>query len=124
MTELTHEHRVLIRGIYEDMWNKADPAAARRIFAQPDGVERFVGEFLAAFPDLKHTVEAIIVQQDQAAARFSARGTHQGKWREFEATGKPIAYSGVTMIRIEAGKIVEHHTWWDRLELVDQIRGN
>jgi predicted ester cyclase len=123
MNETTQENKALIRSIYEDLWNKADPAFASRIFAQPQGVERFVREFLAAFPDLQHTVEAIILQADQAVARFSARGTHQGKWKEFEATGKEVRYTGVTIIRVEDAMIVEHHTWWDEYGLIRQITG-
>lgn len=122
MTKLTQENQTLIRSIYEEMWNKADPAAASHIFANPEGVERFVQKFLAAFPDLQHTVEAIMVEGDQAVARFSARGTHKGKWKEFEATGIPIDYTGVTMVRIADDRIVDHHTWWDEWGLIQQIR--
>ncbi len=112
----------MIRSIYEEIWNKADPAAAGFIFANPEGVERFVREFLAAFPGLQHTVESIIVEGDQVVARFSAHGTHSGKWKEVEATGKPVDYTGVTMIRIADNLIVDHQTFGDEWGLIQQIR--
>jgi len=123
MSALRMDPRAVIRRIYEQMWNQADPAAAQRLFAQPEGVERFVREFLAAFPDLQHTVEAIICEGDQAVARFSVHGTHTGRWKELEATGKPVHYTGVTVAHILDGRIIEHHTWWDKWELVRQIAG-
>ena len=36
---------------------------ADEIFAQPVGVRRFAGEFLAAFPDLHHTIEDVIAEE-------------------------------------------------------------
>jgi len=54
-------------------------------------------------------------------ARFSARGTHTGPWKDHPASGKPIHYTGVTIVQIESGKIVQHHTWWDTHELIEQI---
>lgn len=123
MNDLTMDNRSLIRRIYEEMWNAADPAAARRLFTEPHSVERFVREFLAAFPDLQHTVEDILIDGDRAAARFSAHGTHKAKWREFEASDKPVHYSGVLLSHIAGGKISKHRTWWDKAELIEQIRG-
>jgi steroid delta-isomerase-like uncharacterized protein len=115
-------NKALVRRIYTDMWNQANPAAAREIFAQPQRVEQYVAGFLSAFPDLQHTVVNMIAEGDQVAARFSARGTHRGKWEGFAPTGKAIHYTGVTLARIDQGKIVEHFTWWERRELEAQLQ--
>src|SRR5688500_19790954 len=100
MYDLTSKNKALMRRVYEDMWNHANPAAAAEIFANPEGVERFVGQFLVSFPDLQHTVEGMIAEGDQVAVRFSARGTHSGPWLEFAPTGRPVQYTGVTLARI------------------------
>jgi len=123
MSDLTSKNKALIRRVYEEMWNKAKPALAAEIFAQPKGVERFVSQFLLAFPDLQHTVEEMIVEGDRVAVRFSAQGTHAGAWMYFAPTGKFIQYTGVTWARIAENMIVEHHTWWDKASLVEQIGG-
>lgn len=52
MSETETMNKALARRIYEEMWNHGDPAVAGEIFAKPEGVERFVRKFLAAFPDL------------------------------------------------------------------------
>jgi steroid delta-isomerase-like uncharacterized protein len=121
MDNVFETNKTLVRRIYDEMWNQANPSAAREIFTSPEGMEKYVTEFLAAFPDLQHTVVEMIAEGDRVAARFSVHGTHSGTWRQFTPTGKAIHYTGVTLARIAEGKIVEHHTWWDRKELEEQI---
>ena len=124
MSELTSRNKALMRRIYEEMWNRARPAAAKELFARPEGVERFVSQFLSSFSDLQHTVESMIAEGDQVAVRFSARGTQSGPWQGSAPTGRSIQYSGVTLARIDGGKIIEHHTWWDKAGLMEQIEGD
>ena len=123
MSDLASSNKALMRRIYEEMWNQGKPALAVEIFEQPAGVERFVSQFLESFPDLQHTVEEMIVEGNRVAVKFSAHGTHIGQWLEFKPTRRAIHYTGVTWARIEQEKIVEHHTWWDKTELIEQIGG-
>ena len=121
MSELTSKNKTLMRRVYEEMWNQGKPALAVEIFAQPAGVERFVSQFLLSFPDLQHEVEGMIAEGEQVAVRFSASGTHSGPWMQFPATGKRVQYTGVTIARIAEDKIIEHHTWWDKASLIEQV---
>ena len=123
MSDLASKNQDLMRRVYEEMLNGGNPALAAEIFAQPEGVERFVNLFLPSFPDLQHTVEEMIVDGDRVAVRFSANGTHTGAWMHFPPTGKSIHYTGVTWARIVDSKIIEHHTWWDKAGLIEQIGG-
>jgi len=123
MSEITNKNKSLVLRIYEEMWNEGNPTIASEIFAQPASVQRFVSEFLKAFPDLHHTVEEMIAEDDRVVARFTARGTHTGQWENFAPSGKPIHYTGVTLVHIKGDKIVHHHTWWDTMEVVEQIKG-
>jgi len=123
MSDLTSKNKALVRRIYEDMWNRADPSIAAEIFAQPEGVERFVGQFLLSFPDLQHTIEEMIAEDDRVVVRFSAHGTHTGQWMHSAPIGKSIQYTGVTVARIAEDKIIEHHTWWDKASLIEQLEG-
>lgn len=122
MFESNDRDKALMRRIYEEMWNQAAPEIAPEIFAQPAGVERFVSQFLQSFPDLQHTIEEMIAEPGQVAVRFVARGTHRGPWLEFVPTNRAIQYSGVTWARIVDDRIVEHHTWWDKAGLIEQIK--
>ena len=121
MSEAISKNKALMRRIYEEMWNAGNPSFAVEIFERPEGVERFVSQFLVSFPDLQHTIEGMIEEGDQVAVQFSARGTHQGQWLQFPPTGTAIQYTGVTVARIKEDKITTHHTWWDKMSLVEQI---
>lgn len=121
MSDLARNNKALMRRIYEEMWNRGSPGLAAELFAEPDGVERFVSQFLLSFPDLQHTVEGMIAEGDQVAVRFSARGTHSGRWLRFAPMGRVIHYTGVTLARIAGDKIIEHHTWWDKAALIEQL---
>jgi len=123
MSESSSKNKALMRRIYEEMWNQGKPALAVEIFEQPAGVERFVSQFLNSFPDLQHTVEEMITEGDQVAVKFSAQGTHTRQWLNFAPTGKPIHYTGMTWARISGDKIIQHHTWWDKAGLIEQMGG-
>ena len=123
MSALASKNKTLMRRIYEEMWNGGNPGLAAELFSNPEGVERFVNQFLSSFPDLQHTVEGMIAEGDQVAVRFSAGGTHSGTWLRFAPTGRSIHYSGVTLARIAEGKIIEHQTWWDKTTLIEQLEG-
>ena len=84
MSDRNSKNKILMRRIYEEMWNAGNSALATEIFAQPEGVERFVNQFLASFPDLQHTIVEMIEEGDQVAVRFLAHGTHAGQWLQFE----------------------------------------
>ena len=121
MSDVTGKNKALMRRIYEEMWNRAEPSVARELFVKPEGVEKFVGEFLTSFPDLQHTVEEMIAEGDQVAVRFTARGTHSGPWLRLATSGRSIQYSGVTLARIQGDRIIEHRTWWDKASLIEQV---
>lgn len=124
MSELQDRNRAVMRRIYEEMWNQANPQVASQLFEQPEGVERFVSQFLQSFPDLQHTIEGMIADAEsgEVVVRFTARGTHRGPWLDFAPTNKSMHYSGVTWALIVNDRIVEHHTWWDKAGLIEQVR--
>lgn len=122
MSDLTSRNKALMHRVYEEIWNQARVEVAAEVFDQPEGVKRFVSQFLISFPDLQHTIEEMIVEDHRIAVRFSALGTHLGPWMQFAATGKPIHYTGVTVAHIVEGRIIEHHTWWDKAGLIEQLK--
>ncbi|RPJ23452.1 MAG: hypothetical protein EHM33_20905 [Chloroflexi bacterium] len=123
MSDLTSRNKALMRRVYEELWNQARASQAVEIFDRPQGVERFVSQFLSSFPDLQHTIEEMIAEDDRVAVRFSARGTHTGQWLHFAPTGLSIQYTGVTLARFARDKIIAHETWWDKAGLMEQIMG-
>jgi predicted ester cyclase len=121
MSVKTTANKAIVRRIYEDLWNKGNMAAADEIFARPESVKQYVRTFLAAFPDLQHTIEEMIAEGDTVMAHFSARGTHTGQWHTVAPTNKQIAYEGVTIAHVKNGKIMKHQTTWDTLGVLEQL---
>jgi steroid delta-isomerase-like uncharacterized protein len=103
--------------------------AADLVWHEPDqdlrGYEQakqFVSTFITAFPDVNATVEDVIAEGDKVVTRWTIRGTHQGEVEEFgPPTGKQAELQGISIHRIEGGKIVEEWNRYDNLSLLQQL---
>jgi predicted ester cyclase len=75
-----------------------------------------------AFPDGNVTVEDEIAEGEKVVNRFTIRGTHQGETEEFgPPTGRQMEMKGMTISRIEGGKIVEEWQAYDNLSVMQQL---
>lgn len=86
-----------------------------------------IGHFLEAFP-AKYHVEDIIAEGDKVAARWVARGTHQGDFHGipdighvYKATGKPVTFGATDIYRFVDGKVVEEWNTIEQWDLLVQI---
>ena len=80
-----------------------------------DEARQFVTTYKTALPDLNITVEDVVGEGDKAVTRWTVRGTHQGEVEEFgPPTGRQVELKGITIHRIEGGKIVEEWERYDR----------
>ena len=83
---------------------------------------QFVSTFFDAFPDINITVEDAIAEGDKAVTRYTIRGTHRGETEEFgPPTGRQMELEGITIHRIEDGKIVEEWSRYDNLSVMQQL---
>jgi steroid delta-isomerase-like uncharacterized protein len=103
--------------------------AADLVWHEPDqdlrGYEearQFVSMYKTAFPDLNVTVEDTMAEGDKVITRYIVRGTHEGEIEEFgPPTGRPLKLEGITIHRIEDGKIVEEWERYDNLGMLQQL---
>ena len=86
-----------------------------------DGLTQFVSMIRSAVPDLRVTLEDDIAEGKKVVSRWRAQGTHQGELMGIAPTGNEVAITGITIHRIEDGKIVEEWENWDALGLMQQI---
>ena len=83
---------------------------------------QFADMYKTAFPDISATVEDVIAEGDKVVTRVRLRGTHQGEIEEFgPATGRQVEAFGLSLHRIEGGKIVEEWNSYDNLSLLQQL---
>ena len=86
-----------------------------------DHIKAFYRAYWSAFPDIQLTVKAILGEDEMVACVFEARATHQGTFLNHPATGREVAYAGVTVLRFEDSKCVERWSQTDMLSLLKQI---
>src|SRR5215212_7456435 len=67
------------------------------------------------------TLDDDLAEGEKVVSRWRAQGTHQGELMGIAPTGNEVAITGLTIHRIEDGKIVEEWENWDALGLMQQI---
>jgi len=131
-------NKALIRRWFEEVWNKGRVAAIAELFAAegvahglsdepgktmkgPDDFTPFHSIFRGAFPDIEVVVEDTIAEGDLVAARCSVRGRHTGDHLGIAASNAPVKFTGMAIVRIRDGKIVEAWNNFDFLAMNKQI---
>jgi len=121
----------VLNGIYQAV-NTGDLALLEK-FVAPDytehsegfqGVEPFrqqITAFRAAFPDLRVTIEDLLIDGDRFASRTTVTGTHTGDLMGLPATGKPISVEAVDIGRIENGLAKERWGGLSMYALLTQL---
>jgi steroid delta-isomerase-like uncharacterized protein len=132
---MSEENKDLARRSWEMLVNQHNPDAIDELYTadfvlhEPDGDvrgpeegKRFLGMYLSAFPDMRVSVEDEIAEGDKVVTRWTIRGTHQGEVEEFGApTGKQVEIKGITIHRIEGGKIAEEWERYDNLSVMQHL---
>jgi steroid delta-isomerase-like uncharacterized protein len=118
------KNEALVRKFFEEAWGKGNLAAVAEFMATDyvahhlpfglppgaEGLKQLIAAYRSAFPDLKSNLNDIFGQGDRVAFRWSVSGTHLGDWFGVSATGDHVATTGITIFRIDGGKVVEGWT--------------
>jgi len=72
-----------------------------------EGIKQIVPMFRSAFPDLEITIDDQVAEGDKVSSRTTMRGTHKGEIFGIPPTGKSVAMTGMTMVRVSDGHLVE-----------------
>ncbi|UCC58179.1 MAG: ester cyclase [Candidatus Bathyarchaeum sp.] len=86
-----------------------------------NGVSSWLGMQWKAFPDLTITDYFTVAQGDIVATHWTARGTSKGNFLMLPPTGDPVKYTGVSMYRIESGRIAEIWETRNTLSIMRQL---
>src|SRR5437588_6854138 len=133
------QNKALVRRLFEEDLNEADPAARSRVADEIVAVDfvdhtnppelqygleshkQIVNILRASFPDLYWECEEPIAEGDKVAMRVTMHGTHQGEFFGIPPTGKQITVSGIHIMRYANGKLVEHWGNNDDLGMMQQL---
>ena len=112
-----------IRATYADDAVLEAPGPAR--FEGADAITEYVMVWLRAFPDARQTIVNEFVVGDSVVAEFTLTGTHTGALAapdgDIPPTNRKATGRGMGIQRIENGKIVEEHIYFDQLEILSQL---
>ena len=134
---MSEANKELIRRWFEEVWNNGRAAAIEEMFDEngiahglsddpsnpikgPRGYRPFYETFRKAFPNIVVVVEDTVAEGDKVAARCSVRAKHEGEFLGREATQAPVEFTGITIVRIENGKIVEAWNNFDFMTMYKQ----
>ena len=87
----------------------------------PVGYVGIVQMMRSGFPDIQWTLDDMVAEGEQVAARFTMRGTHHGTFFGVPATGKPIEVRAMNFYRFLENQIIEEFGQPDLLSLLQQI---
>jgi len=133
----TEENKAVIRRLVKEYWNKGNVDVLDDVFA-PDfldhhappglapgreGLKQFVAMFRTAFSDISTTADDLIAEGDKVTWNWTMRGTHTNEFMGVPASGKKIAFSGITIDRFVNGQIAERWSQADFAGLMKQLGG-
>ena len=123
---------------FDEVWNKRKVETIDRLLAEdviahglvdemgnelrgPCEFKTFFVQFTKAFPDIHVEVADTISEGDKIAARCMVTGTHRGDTLGVPGSNRPVRFTGVAILRIKDGKIVEAWNNFDFQTLSRQI---
>ena len=128
---MSSAHKALVRRFLEEIHNKGNLVAVEefihhdhvrhtnqtagggRDFHGPEGFRQAVGAFRRAFSGIHFTEDGLFADGDVVVLRWTFRGTHTGEFNGMPPTGRTVTATGVDILRIADGKIVERWAYDD-----------
>lgn len=131
------QNKGTVRRFYEEMLSGHDLEVAEELFTEdfvdhdpedpegrPSGIEgakEEVGAYIAAFPDMRVSVDDLFGEGDRIVVRGTLRGTHEGAFAGIPPTGKAATVPTMQTFRMVDGKIAEAWLSIDRLGMLQQL---
>lgn len=132
---MSHSNVEAVRLVCEEVWGRGNVDLINEVYAENyvdlnpipgipanrEGVKMQVAAYHQAFPDMNVTVDDTVVAGDRAVVRYTIRGTHNGELMGIPATGKSGEITGISMVRLANGKVVEEFALADMMTLFQQL---
>ena len=86
-----------------------------------DGVRAFFQVFLDGLSEIEVSVDELVADGDRVAVATTTSGVHSGDLLGVAPTGRRISVTGIDMVRVDGGRIVEHRGLTDTVSLLRQL---
>jgi steroid delta-isomerase-like uncharacterized protein len=128
------ENKNIVRR-YQEIYNSNDLNSLGEVLAEDvrtpkimpglapglEGSRQVHAKTLIGMPDWHTEIDDLIAEGDKVVARITMTGTHTGDFWGIPATGKSVEFTGIYIVRIAGGKIVEHWGEEDGVSLLTQL---
>ncbi len=86
-----------------------------------DSARAYYANYLTGFSDIKFTIKDVFGQGNKIVKYWNFSGVNTGTFFGMPATGKKVSIEGVTLVRMQNGKIAEERDFLDNLDLMTQL---
>ena len=120
----TAENKELVRRYFDERWNHGSLDICDELLSSSMDIEEqkeFVRAQHAALGNLHLTILDLLAEGDQVAIHWRIDGTHKGDFLGVAATGKPVTFQGIALLRITDGKIADDIAYWDNQSILEQL---
>ena len=120
---------------YREVWEERQPEAITQLFgasyvnhagsrgtlAGPAGIRANYDATTAAFPDVRFTLDDVLVEGDKVVVRYTMLGRQDGAFQGTLPSGREVNVPGIGIYRVADGRIQESWVVRDSLALLKQI---
>jgi predicted ester cyclase len=120
---------------FNEVWNNKSEAAVDEMLAEngighglpggdiigPAAFKEYQRALVSAYPDLRVIVEQTVTEGDKIAGVCRVTGVHQGEGLGLSATNKPVEFTGLCLMLIKDGKIVEAWNEFNFMDMYQQL---
>jgi steroid delta-isomerase-like uncharacterized protein len=86
-----------------------------------EGFNQLINVFASGFPESHFDIDDEFAVGDKVVTRFTYHAVHSGEFQGIPPTGKQVAMTGITILRLAGGKIEENTVELDQLGLLQQL---
>lgn len=123
-------------GLAEKLWNGGDVAIVDTLYSPdciyhsadyfeakgPEEIKKFVNWVYTAYPDFAVVLDEPLKLKDRVVFTYKASGTNNGPLGEnMPATGKKMSFDGVSIFKMDNGKITEEWVYYNQLAIYKQL---
>jgi steroid delta-isomerase-like uncharacterized protein len=125
------QQKTLVRRWIEEGFNQRRLNVVEQIFAERffvngleigrEGLRKNMSRHVTAFPDLHVTITDVVAEGSKVVIWYTVEGTHRGEFEGVPPTNRHVTWTGVDLLRVSGGRIVEARFLSDSLGLLRQL---
>jgi len=135
---MSEQNKSILQRWFDEVWNKGNSEAISELITEDIKIHgltdvggspvtnaaefrEYHAQLRTAFPDIVVTIDDIFAEGDKVVARCSIEASHKGEMLGIAPTNSPVDFTGMAIVRVKDGKIVEAWNSFDFLKMSQQL---